>query len=290
MSSIAIGIASGLTFGFLVIGCAAADAAPKAGAKPATSCAKAAIRKARGDAEKAVRAKDFTKAIALLAPLLADCGDQQSVTDRAWLAGDLAVAYERNGQYVECARLMAPLTHPKSGLQEAGSDKLNKAIEFNLDRCSKAIDTKYVAVKPGGCSLTIDRAIASAAAPAALVPKGAAAACVALVPGKPAPKTADDDPDARDTTCPVVAVIWKGAKALERRDLPSDGASALGDDSYCCNLSAIAAGTMAGKTLVRVHGQGRECSGGTGDTASDVFYEWNGTTLIPSLDASLVYH
>src|ERR1043165_533897 len=176
--SIAPGIASsmalGIALGSLVIGCAAADAAPKAAAKPVTSCSRAAIRKARGDAEKAVRAKDYAKAIAMLEPLLAEGGDQQSITDHAWLAGDLAAAYERNGQYLECARLMAPLTHPKSGLQDAGSDKLNKAIEFNLDRCSKAIDTKYAAIKPGGCALTIDHAIASAAAPPALVPKGAA--------------------------------------------------------------------------------------------------------------------
>src|SRR5262245_9807983 len=104
--SMALSIALSMALGCSVIGCASADPAPKAAAKPATNCARTAIRKARGDAEKAVRAKDYAKAIALLEPLLAECGDQQSITDRAWLAGDLAAAYERNGQYLECARLM----------------------------------------------------------------------------------------------------------------------------------------------------------------------------------------
>ena len=265
----------------------------------ARDCSKAATRKVRADADKAVRAKDYPGAIALLEPFLRDCsggqgqgqGQGQGMTDRAWLASDLAVAYEKNGQYVECERVLAPLSHPKSGLQESASDKLVKAIDHNLDRCSKALDARYAALKAGGCTLTIDHAIATAAAPAALVPKGATAACVALVRGKASPKAPDDDPESRDVVCPAVALIWKGAKpALERQELASGGSGPLGDDSVCCNLSSIAAGTMAGKTLVRLRGQGRDCSGGTADTASDVFYEWNGTTLSSTLDASVGFH
>jgi hypothetical protein len=271
----------------LVLICGVVHAAPQV----PTDCSKTAIRKARAEADKVMRTKQYPKAIALLEPLVRDCTMDVPLIDRAWLAGDLAVAYERNGQYLECERLMGPLSHPRSGLQESGNEKLVKAIEYNLDRCSKAFDARYAAIKPGGCTLAIDGAIATAAAPPALVPKGAAAACVALVPGKRAAKTADDDPEVRDVVCPVVAMVWKGAKAkLERKELTSDGAGALGDDSFCCALSSIAVGTMAGKSLVRVRGEGRECSGGTADAASDTFYEWNGTALIQAIDASVVFH
>ena len=44
--------------------------------------------------------------------------------------------------------------------------------------------------------------------------------------------------------------------------------------------------SVGGKTLVRVRGHGRDCSGGTADSASDVFYEWNGKGLTPAFDAS----
>jgi len=269
--------------------------AAHAGPAAARDCSKPAMRKVRADADKAARAKDYPKAISLLEPFLRDCHGSKGLTDRAWLASDLAVAYENNGQLVECQRVLAPLSHPSSGLHESGSEKLVKAIEHNLDHCSKALDAKYAAIKPGGCTLTIDHAIAAAAAPAAVVPKGATAACVALLHGKRPPKAPDDDPESRDVVCPVVAVIWKGAKpALERQDLPSGSASgsggALGDDSVCCNLSSIAAGTMDGKTLIRVRGHGRDCSGGTADSASDTFYEWTGSALRSALDASVGFH
>lgn len=258
-------------------------------AGPRRDCSKQAIHKVRAEADKVIAAKDYPKAISLLEPLLRDCGESQSLADRAWIASDLAVVYQRNGQYVECERLMAPLSHPRSGLREAGDRRLVKAVEFNLDYCSKALDAKFAAIKPGGCGLTVDQAIATASAPPALVPRGATAACVALVPGKPRPKTDDGDPEIRDVVCPVVAVVWKGGKALERKELPAS-AGALGDENGCCNLSAIAAGTLGGKTLIRVRGQGLACGGGNSDTASDAIYEWAGGALTLSLDASVGFH
>ena len=45
-----------------------------------------------------------------------------------------------------------------------------------------------------------------------------------------------------------------------------------------------------GKTLIRVRGHGRDCSGGTADAASDAFYEWNGKALSSALDASVGFH
>jgi hypothetical protein len=261
-------------------------------AGPARDCSKAAARKLRKDADQAASAKDHARAVALLEPFLRDCSDDKDPVERGWVASDLAVAYEKTGQFIECQRLLGPLRDPRSAVQQAGDDKLNRAIEHNLDRCSKGLDAKFAAIKTGGCTLSLGRAIATAAAPAALVPRGASAACVVLVHGKPAGKSADDDPDARDVVCPRIVLASKGARpGLDYQDLSgSDAGGALGDDSVCCNLKSIAAGTLGGKTLVRVRGQGRDCNGGTADSASDAFYEWNGKGLSPAFDASVSYH
>lgn len=286
-----------MSLAVLVAACSGASADPnapapakpaKAAAKPA-DCSKAAKRKARAAASQAVAAADYPKAIALLEPFRA-CNDTADRVESAWLAGDLAVAYEKNGQPLECERLMGPLSHPKSGVLETGNDKLIKALEYNLDHCSKTFDAQYAAIKAGGCTLAIDKAIASAAVPAPLIPKGATAACLALVPGKPVAKSADDDPDQTPVVCPRVALVWKSARpALERQELTSGGDhDALGNESDCCNLSTIAVGVQAGKPTVRVRGDGRDCTGGTADSSSDMFYEWKGAALSATLDASIV--
>ena len=260
----------------------AAVAAPSAA--PARDCSKAALRKLRASAEQAVQAKDYKLAIRTLEPASAGCASREPV-ESAWLTTDLAAAYEKAGLYVECQRLMAPLSHPSSGVSEERNAKLAKAIAYNLDRCSKALDGQYAALKSGGCSLTIEHALASAAVPAALVPKGASAACLAIVPGTRA-KNADEG----DVTCPRVALVWKTTK-LERQALTSSGDhDALTDDSVCCNLSAIAAGTIDHKPLVRVHGHGRDCNGGTADAATDMIYEWKGQSLLLVRDASAAFH
>jgi hypothetical protein len=260
-------------------------------AGPARDCSKPAARKLRKDAE-AAGAREPAKAIALLEPFLRDCSDDKDPVERGWVASDLAVDYEKTGQFIECQRLLGPLSAPRSAVGQSGDDKLIRAIEHNLDRCSKGLDAKYAAVKAGGCTLSLGRAIATAAAPAALVPRGASAACVVLVHGKPAAKGADDDPDSRDVVCPRIVLAWKGAKpGLDYQDLSgSDAGGALSDDSVCCNLKSIAAGTVGSKTLVRVRGHGRDCNGGTADSASDAFYEWNGKGLGPAFDASVGYH
>ena len=255
-------------------------------------CSKAAIRKLRADADKAVTAKDFAKAIGLLEPMLAACPVDGAPTDRGWLVSDLSVAYEKAGRLLDCQRLLAPYTHPSS--PTTNTAKLHKALQHNLEQCGKALDTKYAAIKAGKCSLPLDHAVASAALPAALVPKGASAACIALLPGTPSTaKKSDDDPSLRDVVCPVATLVWKTDK-LERQPLTlvpgTDTAGPLDDDSVCCNLSAIAAGTLDGKTLVRVRGGGRDCNGGTADTDSDMFYELAGKTLKPAVDASVAYH
>jgi hypothetical protein len=250
------------------------------------------IRRARAEADKEVRAKDYPAAIELLEPLVKHVGEGSfhSVdVEGAWLLSDLAFAYQRNHQYVECIQLVG-------GMSLLGDDteKVSKAIDHNLDGCNKRLDAEY-AIKSGGCRISIDGAIATAAVPPALAPKGAAAACVALVPGAPTPDTTQDE---RGPICPVVALVWKGARgAIERKELRSAGhdpsqefyLDPLTDEDYCLGSSSIAFGTRAGKDFVRVSGapgencQGRQCYH---ISSVDMFYEWNGEVLTQSLDVT----
>ena len=70
-------------------------------AGPTHDCSKAAARKLRKDADQAAGAKDPARAIALLEPFLRDCSDDKDPVERAWVASDLAVDYEKTGQFLE---------------------------------------------------------------------------------------------------------------------------------------------------------------------------------------------
>jgi hypothetical protein len=248
------------------------------------------IRRARSQADKAVRAKDYPAAIALLEPLVEHIeeGSFGTVTvDGAWLLNDLAFAYQRNHQYVECIQLVGTVS-----VAGDRAEKVLKAIDHNLDGCNKRLDAEY-AIQSGRCRISIDGAISTAALPSALAPRGAVAACVALVPGKRPPDTApDEDP----LVCPVVALVWKGAKgAIERKELRAADRDAsrqlypdpLKDEDFCLGSSSIVVGTRDEKNFVRVIGepgkncQGRQCSH---ISSVDMFYEWNDDVLTPSLD------
>jgi hypothetical protein len=248
-------------------------------------------RRVRAEAEQAVRAKDYPAAIALLEPLVEFLqeGNFNTVTvDGAWLISDLAFAYLRNHQYVECILVSGGMS-----IQYAGdsADKVLKALDHNGDRCAKGLDAEY-AIRSDGCRISIDGAIATAVAPPGLAPEGARAACVALVPGKRPPDATDDTPD----PCPVVAVVWKGARgAIARKELPVEEheptdhylPNPLDEIDFCHGLSSIARGTKDGKSFVRVggapdgHCQGKQC---LHIGWVDVFYEWNGHALTPALD------
>ena len=191
---------------------------------------------------------------------------------------------ESDGDYLECERELAPETWWLSRL----SDELGDAVQRKLESCSEAAHKRYAAIKPTTCRLEISDAIASAAAPRAMVPKGAGAACLALVPDThPTPQP--PDPVFRHVVCPRVALVWRVGAKLERRELAVNG-GALADDDLCCNLESIGSGADSGSTLVRVGGAGHPCHGGTAYEATDVIYTWTGKALASPLDLSVDYH
>ena len=261
------------------------------GAKPADSnvdCTMAAKRKARGVADKAVKAKDYKLAIATLAPYAATCSSSgDEAIETAWLIGDLAVAYELNGDYVACKAAVEPLVFPKSDVSRAGSDKLSSALQYNLDQCQKKLDDSYAALKSNSCPFAIDDSTVAAAVPASLVPKGATAACVALVGPDDKRAGAKPDDDLPPVSCPVIALVAKGPGAkLTRRVLgkPSD------DETFCCGFNKIAVGVKAGQSLIRVGADSwvRECHGGTATTSLDKIFELKNNALSVVVDASNV--
>jgi hypothetical protein len=279
-----------------VLSAVVAVAATEAQAKPGkgSDCSKGAMRKARAAADKAVRGKDYKAAIATLETFRNQCADVElDPVASAWLIGDLAVAYWKAGQYLECRKLMELETFPKSDVAQGGNDKLMSALDYNLEQCSKAFDAEYATLAANPCPLAIDDAVASAALPAALVPKGATAACMALVPGPAAPAAAhagSDDDDDDDVVCPRLAVVSKGSSGkLVRRPLGAADQS-LADPTFCCGLNQVAVGVKDGKALVRIGADtwARECHGGTATSTLDTIFEWKGSALTPVVDASNV--
>ena len=118
----------------LVVAPALACGGGTADAGPARDCSKAAARKLRKEADQAASAKDPAKAIALLEPHLRECSDDKDPVERGWVASDLGADYEKTGQFVECQKLLGPLTYPRSAVQQSGDDKLIRAIAYNLER------------------------------------------------------------------------------------------------------------------------------------------------------------
>jgi len=183
---------------------------------------------------------------------------------------------------LECTQLLAPIVWQLTALRDGD---LEEAIQRTFDRCSAALDQRYERFKPGGCRLKIAGALSTTAAPAALRPKGAKAACLALVPGPPRKAALEGH---KRNVCARVALVWS-ARGLKRRELTFDGGP-LADESWCCNLDTIAAGTLHGHTVVRVTGSGHPCDGGTAVEGSDAFYQWNGKALVSPTDISIDFH
>jgi hypothetical protein len=200
---------------------------------------------------------------------------------RASGALDLAEKYESEGEYLACAQALAPIRWRLSMVENGD---LIEAVETTFNRCDEELEKQYEPIEAKGCDLEIEDAIAVTAAPPRLVPRAAKAACLALVPGSSGIQAPDDG----SRVCPRVALVWS-AGGLHRRELRFDGGP-LGDDGWCCNLESIAAGTLDGKTLVRVGGSGHPCGGGTAYEATQALYEWNGKSLASPLDLSIAFH
>jgi hypothetical protein len=221
----------------------------------------------------------------------ADVGSDVEVGSDAYWAAQAQYAlasadrYESEGEYLECERVLAPESWSLSRL----SDDLGEAVRLKLERCTEAADKRYAAIKASRCPLKISDAIASTAAPRAMLPRGAGAACLALVPGMHPRSRSPDDSVLRDVVCPRVALVWRVGAKLERRQLALDG-GALDDDDLCCNLESIEAGVDSGQTLVRVAGAGHPCHGGTAYEATNVIYAWTGKALASPLDLSVGFH
>lgn len=235
-------------------------------------CSDAGLRRARAAANRLARQKEYGRAAGILEPLLR-CPTPSAwgtLTEEAgWLRSDLAFAYAHMQDYEACLQVMSGV-----GVfveDERNSERLGKAMEHNGERCERGLQRRY-ALAASGCAIAVDDAIAIAPAPRELLPPGTRAACVALLPA------------VADPGCPTVALVWRGAgRVVERRPLPADGDGVLSDPDRCRGLSAIAAGALDGKAVVRVQGDCASCKHTSG---IDVFYTWSGTALGPTLDLS----
>lgn len=244
-------------------------------------CSAAGLRRARDKADKAMHAHDPDTAIAILEPL-SECLDDGDVDSHAWVDSDLAEAYARQGRYSECANLMMPLEWRTAKLS---SERLVNAVRHNVERCINALDRRYRQIRSDGCQIEVDDAIATAPAPAALVPRGATAACVALLGG--APVVHRSTAENASAGCRRIELVWS-ADHVEHRELVVEGGP-LFEPDRCCRLDTIAAGTKDGQALVRIQGSGHPCGGYMTHHEIDVLYRWNGQALTPSVDMSTAF-
>ncbi|HNN92139.1 MAG TPA: hypothetical protein PKI03_07725 [Pseudomonadota bacterium] len=264
------------------------DAKPAIAPKPAAlDCSRAGKRKVRAAAEKAVRAKAYKNAIALLEPFASGCPDSgDAAVESAWLAGDLAVAYQRDGQALACKRLMERLVFPKSDAAQQGDAKLMSALQFNLDQCQKAFDAEYAALRAEACSIAPRDAIAAASIPEPLLPSGAQAACLALVPTDAPNKAGKHGKDgAEDVSCPALVLVTKAKSGAKSRRVLG---TPFADQTFCCGLHRVEVGSKDGQALVRVSAGEwvRECQGGTATASLDGIFAWSTSALRLVLDAS----
>jgi hypothetical protein len=258
---------------------------PRAGESP-RDCSKAALRKARAVAAEAERRKDHKAAIAALAALAHACDEAEPV-ERGWLLSDLAVDYLKNGQLLECKKLVDEALDPKSDVARAGNDKLTSALAHNGELCEKALVAQHGSFTSTPCPLTIDDAarndaggVAATALPTALWPKGASAACLAVVGGAPH--------DSGKVVCPRLALVVKSEDGKVTRRSLRTSRSGLTDETFCCGYDTIAVGIKDGAPRVRVGADTlvRECSGGTAHATLDEILEWKGDMLTVIVNAS----
>lgn len=264
----------------LLVGAAAVTAE-----ETAPDCSKPALRKARASATQAARRKDYKAAIALLAPLAEACGDGDAV-ERGWLISDLSVDYLKNGQLLECTKLVDEALYPKSDIARSGNDKLTSALEHNGQLCEQARADQYGPFSSTPCPFEIDDAVANdqgghaaTELPAALRPKGASVACLAVVGGKR---------NSGHVECPrLVLVVRQADGKLQRRPLRLDG-SGVDDPTFCCGYDAVAVSFKNGAPMVRLGADTviRECSGGTARSMLDEILSWKGDALSVVVEAS----
>jgi hypothetical protein len=253
-------------------------------AEPPLDCSKAALRKARSVANQAARRTDYKAAIATLAPFRTTC-DEADPVEHGWLLSDLAVDYLKDGQPVECKKLVDDALYPKSAVAQAGNDKLMSALAHNGELCGKALVAQYGPFDTTPCPFAIADAakndtggMAATALPATLWPKGAEAACLAVVSRQ----------DSDKVVCPRLSLVVKAKDGkLTRRALKTNK-SGLTAEMFCCGYDTVAVGIKDGTPMVRLGADTpvRECSGGTAHASLDEVLAWKGDILTVVLDAS----
>jgi hypothetical protein len=253
---------------------------PASAAESSRDCSKPALRKARAAAAEAARRKDYKAAIAALSPLAAAC-DEADAVERGWLVSDLAVDYLKDGQLLECKKLIDQALFPKSDIASASNDKLSSALAHNGELCEEAFAAQYGPFSSAPCPLTVDDAtkneaggVAAVALPQSLWPKGASAACLAVVAGA--------------GKCPrVIVVVQRSDGKLNRRTLKAE-LSGLSDETFCCGYDTIAIGIKNATPMVRLGADTvvRECSGGTAHSTLDEVLAWRRDLLSLVVDAS----
>lgn len=234
-------------------------------------CSDAALKAVQQTAAEAARANRLPEAIALLEKKTAQCVEMNKPID-FWLRSDLGLYYWKNKQFSTCALMLAPLTWPTSQLQaeDGSADKVNKAIEFNFNKCRQAYGQAMGFTKLSReCPLKLAPDIfAAIAVPAGFLNPEPSQACVGLQ------RTSQNLDAGQTDACPrlvkLVAEDKSATKITPIAVIP--GGPSLVSESDCCNITQLELGISKGKNLIRFTGSGRDCQGGTASMEYDEYY------------------
>ena len=253
-----------------------------AAADSSRSCSNAELRAARKDASKLAPKAARAKLQALERTCTPDPGvDGKPNQEAYWFWSDLAYATLKDGDPVECLRILAGPSdmHDETNEAVAGT-KVGRALAYNWELCTKAHEAALRDFTSKPCTT-------AGALPATATDGG----CLMIDGGAgfdDFKKALDDDKqDDAARLCPHV--VFK-AKGKERR--LQAAASAFTSTSNCCGYDMLSVARRGGKRLVRLESErpSRDCFGGTATTILDTIYEWTGNQLKLVEDDSIGIH
>lgn len=106
--------------------------------QPAPGCRSAEVKQARASFKQQFDKKDYARARATLAPVLAACAKLLTESDQGWVRNDLALTLYRLGDAAECRRVLAPLAELVALSDEQLRDTYAAAYVPTQERIARA--------------------------------------------------------------------------------------------------------------------------------------------------------
>ncbi len=214
--------------------------------------------------------------------------DAESIADYRAVLAERAAVHAALGEHEACLRILGPIAVDLSDSDDANPSK-RRALGL-IDQCQAGRDARFGGFSRDACTLVADDAVAAVALPAAAVPKGSDAACIAFE------GLAGDDAFMRLTEtgwgnraetqrhsrrlCGHAVLVTRAGKKVTRRTLASPTDGRAFDVGFCCNVGRGTLSVDAATRRLRIRAQGASvCGGGSATVSLDEVYQWSARAL-----------